>query len=404
MSQVRLPDALVERGAEGKKIVLLVLDGLGGLPHPDTGLTELETARTPHLDILASRSSLGALIPVSPGIAPGSGPGHLSLFGYDPVEYVIGRGALSALGVGFDLRAGDLASRLNLATLDGEGKIVDRRAGRPSDEEGQRVVDKVRGRLNPPDGVQVFLEHEKEHRVVLILRAPDLGADLADTDPQSTGVPPLPVRALDPGSERSATILEDVLGQMGAILGDEPAVNGVLARGFAAYEGYPGFQERYGLRALAIAQYPMYRGVARLVGMDVLDIPADPPGLVSVLEKHYQDYDFFFLHFKYSDSRGEDGDFSGKVRAIESVDPLIPRILDLGPETLVVTGDHSTPATFRAHSWHSVPVLLASPWARPTGARFGESECRAGDLGTFESKYLMALALAHAGRLAKFGA
>jgi 2,3-bisphosphoglycerate-independent phosphoglycerate mutase len=212
------------------------------------------------------------------------------------------------------------------------------------------------------------------------------------------------VRALDPGSERSATILEDVLGQMGAILGDEPAVNGVLARGFAAYESYPGFQERYGLRALAIAQYPMYRGVARLVGMDVLDIPADPPGLVSVLEKHFQDYDFFFLHFKYSDSRGEDGDFSGKVRAIESVDPLIPRILDLGPETLVVTGDHSTPATFRAHSWHSVPVLLASPWARPTGARFGESECRAGDLGTFEGKHLMALALAHAGRLAKFGA
>jgi 2,3-bisphosphoglycerate-independent phosphoglycerate mutase len=404
MSPVRLPDDLVERGVEGKKIVLFVLDGVGGLPHPDTGLTELETARTPHLDALASRSSLGAFIPVSPGIAPGSGPGHLSLFGYDPLEYVIGRGALSALGVGFDLRVGDLAARLNLATLDGEGRIRDRRAGRPPDDEGRRIVEKVRDRLSPPEGVEVFLEHEKEHRVVLVLRGKGLGADLADTDPQATGVPPLSVKALDPKSERSADLLKDVLGQFETILRDEPTVNGVLARGFAAYEEYPGFQERYGLRALAIAQYPMYRGVARLVGMDILDIPSDPPGLVSVLEKHFQDYDFFFLHFKYPDSRGEDGDFQGKVEAIESVDPLIPRILELGPETLVVTGDHSTPATFRAHSWHSVPVLLASPWARATGARFGESECRAGDLGTFEGKHLMALALAHAGRLAKFGA
>lgn len=404
MSPVRLPDDLVERGVEGKKIVLFVLDGVGGLPHPDTGLTELETAHTPHLDALASRSSLGASIPVSPGIAPGSGPGHLSLFGYDPLEYVIGRGALSALGVGFDLRVGDLAARLNLATLDGEGRIRDRRAGRPSDDEGRRIVEKVRNRLSPPEGVEVFLEHEKEHRVVLVLRGNGLGADLADTDPQSTGVPPLSVKALDPKSERSADLLKDVLRQIEIILRDEPTVNGVLARGFAAYEEYPGFQERYGLRALAIAQYPMYRGVARLVGMDVLDIPSDPPGLVSVMEKHFQDYDFFFLHFKYPDSRGEDGDFQGKVEAIESVDPLIPRILELGPETLVVTGDHSTPATFRAHSWHSVPVLLASPWARATGARFGESECRVGDLGTFEGKHLMALALAHAGRLAKFGA
>ncbi len=404
MSRARLPDAVVERGVEGKKIVLFVLDGLGGLPRPETGLTELETAHTPHLDALARLSSLGALIPVSPGITPGSGPGHLSLFGYDPVEYVIGRGALSALGVGFDLRAGDLAARLNLATLDGEGRILDRRAGRPSDEEGRRIVEKIRGGLEPPEGVEVFLEHEKEHRVALILRGKGLGADLEDTDPQATGVPPLPVRALDQESERSAALLEDVLGQMRAIMEDEPAANGVLARGFAAYEGYPGFLERYGLRALAVAQYPMYRGVARLVGMDVLDIPADPPGLVNVLERHFQDYDFFFLHFKYPDSRGEDGDFQEKVKAIESVDPLIPRIVELGPEVLVVTGDHSTPATFRAHSWHSVPVLLASPWARPSGVRFGESECRTGDLGTFEGKHLMALALAHAGRLAKFGA
>ncbi|MGW8267544.1 MAG: 2,3-bisphosphoglycerate-independent phosphoglycerate mutase [Longimicrobiales bacterium] len=404
MSVIRLPDALVDRGVTGKKIILFVLDGLGGLPHPETGRTELETARTPNLDSLAARSSLGALIPVSPGIAPGSGPGHLSLFGYDPVEYLIGRGALSALGVGFDLRAGDLAARLNLATLDAEGRIVDRRAGRPADEEGQRIVRKALAGIVPPEGVEVFLQHEKEHRAVLILRGEGLEANLGDTDPQETGVPPLPVKALDPGSERSAGIMQGILDQIRSALLDEEVVNAVLARGFAAYEGYPSFRDRFGLRALAIAQYPMYRGVARLVGMDVKDIPSSPAEIVDILEANFEAYDFFFLHFKYTDSRGEDGDFQAKVRAIESVDALIPGILAMEPEVMVVTGDHSTPATFKAHSWHSVPVLLASPWSRPTGTAFGETDCRNGDLGSFEGKHLMTLALAHAGRLAKFGA
>lgn len=404
MPELRLPDSLVERGVQGKKIVLFVLDGLGGLPHPDTGLTELEAAHTPNLDALAGNSSLGALIPVTPGIAPGSGPGHLSLFGYDPVEYLIGRGALSALGVGFDLKAGDLAARLNLATLDPEGLVVDRRAGRPADEEGRRVVEKVRAALVPPEGIEVFLDHEKEHRAVLILRGSGLEADLGDTDPQETGVPPLPVTALEPESERSAQLMQGILDQIRTILADEVVITGVLARGFAAYAGYPSFLDRYGLKALALAQYPMYRGVARLVGMEVKDVPGSPPELVDLLRTHFQKHDFFFLHYKYTDSRGEDGDFGAKVEAIEAVDALIPGILDVGPEVLVITGDHSTPATYAAHSWHSVPVLISSPWARPTGETFGESECRKGDLGTFEGKHLMSLALAHAGRLAKFGA
>jgi 2,3-bisphosphoglycerate-independent phosphoglycerate mutase len=320
------------------------------------------------------------------------------------VEYLIGRGALSALGVGFGLKAGDLAARLNLATLDAEGRIADRRAGRPADSEARRVVEKAKAGITSPDGVQVFLEHEKEHRAVLILRGEGLEADLGDTDPQDTGVPPLPVRALTKGSERSAALVEEILDQMHRALVDEAVVNGVLARGFAAYQGFPSFEDRYGLRSLAVAQYPMYRGVARLVGMDVKDIPSRPSELVDILKANIQDYDFFFLHFKYTDSRGEDGDFDAKVQAIESVDALVPGILEAEPEVLVVTGDHSTPATLGAHSWHSVPVLLTSPWARPTGEAFGETECRKGDLGTFEGKHLMSLALAHAGRLAKFGA
>jgi len=404
MPNIRFPDALVDRGVEGKKIVLFVLDGLGGLPHPDSGLTELEAARTPNLDALAEVSSLGSLVPVAPGITPGSGPGHLSLFGYDPTEHLMGRGALSALGVGFDLRAGDLAARLNLATLDGEGLILGRRAGRPSDEGGRRIVEKARYGITPPGRIELFLEHEKEHRAVLILRGEGLKAGLSDTDPQETGVPPSPVVALDPGSEKSASVMQDVLDQIQVVLRDEPVVSGVLARGFAAYEGYPSFEERYGLRALAIAQYPMYRGVARLVGMDVREVPTDTSELVPLLQRYFEEYDFFFLHFKYTDSRGEDGDFDAKVKAIESVDPLVAQLRQLGPEVLVVTGDHSTPATLKAHSWHTVPTLISSPWARPTGSRFGESDCREGELGTFEGKHLMTLALAHAGRLAKFGA
>jgi 2,3-bisphosphoglycerate-independent phosphoglycerate mutase len=404
MSEFLFPDSLVDRSPGGETIALVVLDGLGGLPHPESGLTELEAARTPVMDAMAAKSSLGMLIPVLPGITPGSGPGHLGLFGYDPTRFIIGRGVLSALGVGFELRPGDVAARLNMASLDADGRITDRRAGRPPDAEGRRIIERVREGLQSPSGVQVFLEHEKEHRAVLILRGSDLGAELTDTDPQETGVPPLPVTATDAESERSASLMQGILDQIRVILRNEDVVTGLLARGFAAYEGYPTFQERYGLRALALAQYPMYRGVARLVGMDVKEIPDTPADLVGLLEKNFQDYDFFFLHFKYTDSRGEDGDFGAKVEAIESVDSLIPGILDLEPEVLVVTGDHSTPATFGAHSWHSVPVLLASPWARPTGREFGEAACRGGDLGTFEGKHLMTLALAHAGRLAKFGA
>jgi 2,3-bisphosphoglycerate-independent phosphoglycerate mutase len=404
MSDLRFPDSLVERNVEGRKIVLLVMDGLGGLPHPDTGLTELESAHTPNMDRLAERSSLGSLLPVSPGVTPGSGPGHLSLFGYDPTEYVVGRGALSALGVGFELRPGDLAARLNLATLDPEGRVQDRRAGRPSDEEGRRVVKKLVENLEPPEGFQVFLEHEKEHRVALILRGQGLRAELTDTDPQETGVEPRPVTATDPGARRSAELIQSILDSLRDILRDETRITGVLARGFAAYEGFPSFQDRFGLKALAIAQYPMYRGVARLVGMDVKEVPSDVQEIGTILGKRFQEYDFFFLHFKYTDSRGEDGDFDAKVAAIESVDPLVGEVEGFDPEVLILTGDHSTPATLRAHSWHPVPTLIASPWARPSGTGFGERDCRGGELGVFEGKHLMALALAHAGRLAKFGA
>ena len=404
MTHLSLPDDLAIRGEGGGAIILLVLDGLGGLPHPDTGRTELESARTPNLDALAGRSSLGMLMPVGHGVTAGSGPGHLALFGYDPIESMIGRGVLSALGVGVALEPGDVAARLNMASVDGDGLVTDRRAGRPVDEDGRRVIDKVRSGLEAPDGVEVTLIHEKEHRAVLVLRGSGLGARLEDTDPQRTGLPPIPATARHPDSERTAEIVRDLLEQAREILSDEPLANAFLARGFAAYVPYATFEERYGLRAVAVAKYPMYRGVANLTGMCVDGVPASNEETVSLLETHFGGYDFYFVHFKDTDSCGHDGDFAGKVSAIEVVDALLPRVMALEPDVLIVTGDHSTPALYREHSWHHVPLLIASRWARPSSDEFGESACRGGDLGTLPGKDLMPLALAHATRLGKYGA
>lgn len=398
-----VPDDLVIHEDDGGRIVLIVMDGIGGLPGP-SGLTELEAAATPNLDALAARSSLGILDPVAPGVTPGSGPGHLALFGYDPLHYRIGRGALSALGVGFDLQPGDVAVRLNLATMDANGNVTDRRAGRPVDAEGQRIVEKVRAALRAPDGVRVWVEPVKEHRAALVVRGPGLWADLEDTDPQETGVPPHPMVATASRSEPTAALMRDLLAQARAAIADEPVINGILARGFARHESIPSMRDRFGLHATAVARYPMYRGVARLVGMSIEGVPAGDTETVEQLESLWGGHDFSFLHFKATDARGEDGDFDAKVAAAEAIDALIPRVMDLEPDVVLVTGDHSTPATYAAHSWHGVPILIASRWCRPTASTFGERHCRVGDLGRFSGKHLMSLALAHAGRLEKFGA
>jgi 2,3-bisphosphoglycerate-independent phosphoglycerate mutase len=398
-----LPDSLAEEGSS--RIVFLVMDGLGGLPKEDTGKTELETARTPNFDRLAERSAAGLIEIVAPGITPGSGPGHLALFGYDPVQFNIGRGVLSALGVGFDLQHGDVAVRLNFATVDGQGRVTDRRAGRPSDEENRRLVEKLRERVEGPAGVQIFFEPEKEHRAVLVLRGHGLEANLSDTDPQETGVPPLAVQAADAASRKTAEVAQTLFDAARVALTDEPKANAVLGRGFAAYHRYPSMWERFRLRGRAIARYPMYRGVARLLGMDTEPIADSDAGSIDTLARAFDEYDFHFVHFKAVDSRGEDGDFDAKTKAIEAIDALMPRIEALKPDVLVITGDHSTPARYKAHSWHPVPLLLVSPWTRPAGLTgFGERECRKGELGVFPAMHLMSLVLAHAGRLQKFGA
>jgi len=385
------------------KIILCVSDGIGGLPMNPGGKTELETAATPNLDQLAQRGVTGMSIPVLPGIAPGSGPGHLGLFGYDPLQYEIGRGVLEALGIDFDLGEDDVAIRGNFCTIDDGGLITDRRAGRIASEIGAKLCEKL-DTIEIP-GVEVFVRHVKEYRLVIVFRGTGLGGNVNDTDPQRTGVLPLPPKGSDDASERTAKICSEFLAHARTILKDDAPANLLTMRGIAKRPPIPTFEEVYGTRAAAIAVYPMYRGLARLVGMDVLDAGATLDEQMTCLESHWDDYDFFFVHFKYTDSTGEDGDFDGKVERIQDLDAAVPRMTALNPDVLIVTGDHSTPAKLKAHSGHSVPTLLVADQCRFDGSpSYGESTCRNGELGQFEAKYLMLQALSHAGRLDKFGA
>lgn len=385
------------------KIVLLVGDGLGGLPQTPGGKTELETANTPNLDALAQRGVSGLSLPVLPGITPGSGPGHLGLFGYDPLRYEIGRGVLEALGVDFDLGPNDVAIRGNFCSVDEHGNITDRRAGRIDSQTGARLVEKLTAVKIP--GVEVFVRPVKEYRLVIVFRGEGLQGDVEDTDPQRTGVPPLAPRARNAASERTADICRQFIEQAREILKDDFPANLLTLRGIANKPDIPTFEEIYGLKAAAIAVYPMYRGLARLVSMDVLDAGQTIDDQMSRLEQVWDDYDFFFIHYKYTDSSGEDGNFDLKVQRTEELDAAIPRITALNPSVLIVTGDHSTPSKLKSHSWHPVPVVLAAETARFDGRQtFGESDCLQGGLGQLEAKYLMPLAMAHAGRLDKFGA
>jgi len=398
-------EGVVEKLAtkNGGKIVLLVADGLGGLPDPKTGLTELETARTPNLDALAAEGVTGLHLPMPPGITPGSGPAHMALFGYDPIRYEIGRGVLEALGIGFDLWKGDVAVRLNFATVDGEGRLTDRRAGRIPTEKCVELAAKLDAIELP--GVQKFVRPVKEHRAALVLRGGGLAGGIADTDPQRTGVPPLPVVAATKEQEKTAALLTLFLEKSRGILKGEPKANALTMRGIAMRDSIPTFEERFKLNAAAIAEYPMYRGVAGLVGMKVLPGVDSPEAIAQVLKGAFADYDFFFVHFKKTDTMGEDGNFEGKVAACERLDALIPSVVAVNPDVLVVTGDHSTPSCLGSHSWHAVPVLICGRSARRDAVRaFGESACLAGGLGTIRAVDVMPLALAHAGRLAKFGA
>jgi 2,3-bisphosphoglycerate-independent phosphoglycerate mutase len=398
---------IVERQAEqtSSRILFVVMDGLGDLPRYGDGLTPLAAAKKTNLDLLARDGCCGRFDPVGPGITPGSGPGHLGLFGYDPTEYEIGRGVLSAVGIDFPLKPGDVAARFNFCTLDSDGYVTDRRAGRIETAENRKLVACLR-KIPAPSGVRLFVETEAEHRGALIVRGPKLGHRVSDTDPQHTGVRPLPVKALDAASRPTAKIISAFVKAAGDVLKNEERANGILLRGFDSLPAIPSLSERFRLRPVCIATYPMYRGLARLVGMEMPAPPATLAEFPAIVRANREGRDFFFVHVKYTDKAGEDGDFNRKREVIEEVDRLIPDLIGDGFEVVVVTADHSTPVAHKAHSWHPVPALVWAPGRvfRDSVATFSETTCIGGGLGRQPLRFLMAEALAAAGKLAKFGA
>lgn len=398
--------ARLARPAESK-IVLLVLDGLGDLACSTQPKTALESAATPNLDALAERSSLGRIVPVATGVTPGSGPGHLALFGYDPAadENDIGRGVLEALGLGLALGPGDVAARGNFATADAAGRLTDRRAGRIPTEECRRVCAKLAPALAGVEGARLEVVPGEAHRFVLLLRGENLSAAVDDTDPQRLGVPPLEARETAPAGAATAAIVRRAVAAMERALADEPKANRVLLRGFSRLPHLPQMGDLYVMRLGAFAGYPLYRGVAWACGMAVVPCGKRIGEILNVVASRWNDFDFFFLHVKQTDQAGEDGDLAAKVAVIEEVDRELPRLLALAPEVLAITGDHSTPAPMKAHSFHPVPLLVSAPLAFADGvARFDERSAAAGHLGTFPSRDLIGLLLAHAGRLEKYGA
>jgi 2,3-bisphosphoglycerate-independent phosphoglycerate mutase len=387
------------------KIVLMVMDGLGGLPIEAGGPTELEAASKPNLDRLAKEGMLGVVTPIRPGITPGSGPAHLALFGYDPIQYEIGRGVLEAVGVGLHVGKGDIAARGNFCTLDSAGNITDRRAGRIPTEEALPIVETLKEIKIP--GVELEVRHVKEYRFAVVMRGDNLYPDMDDTDPQMTGVPTLPVKAQEERAQHTAELFNRWIGEARKKLAEQPKANGLTLRGFATDPNLPDFKAAYGLNPVCISVYPMYKGVASLVGMKVFDFPGETPeDEFNALQKIWGDYNFFFIHIKKTDSKGEDGDFWGKAKIIENVDAALPMVTALNPDVLIITGDHSTPALLKTHSWHPVPFLLWAPsTVRPDDqVSFGERACARGGLGNFPSLDTVPLALAHANHLEKFGA
>jgi 2,3-bisphosphoglycerate-independent phosphoglycerate mutase len=385
------------------KIVMLVIDGLGGLPDAKTGKTELETAHTPYLDQLAKNGICGLIDPVSPGITPGSGPGHLALFGYDPLRFTIGRGVLEALGIGFELQNDDVAARGNFCTVDGKGVIIDRRAGRITTDKCAELCTllshiKLRG-------VESFVLPVKEHRFSLILRGEGLAAEVSDTDPQKTGVVPYPAKHTKTAAKHMADIVNDFIAKSKGALAKHHPANMILLRGFSKLPHIPSMNDIYKLTPAAIAGYPMYKGLAKLVGMKTYNADSGIKQELEVLKDCYAKHDFFYVHVKHTDSAGEDGDFNRKVKVIEEVDSVLPQLLHLKTEVIIVTGDHSTPALLKGHSWHPVPVLLYSQWCRRDNVKaFSESACLSGGLGRLQATDIMPLAMANALKLTKFGA
>lgn len=391
------------------KLALVVLDGLGDLATREQNfLTPLEAAATPNLDTLAKNSAQGRMIPAAPGITPGSGPGHLGLFGYDPLEFEVGRGVIEALGLGLELQPGDVCARANFATLDAKGIVADRRAGRIPTETCEKLCAMLSAKVKNIGTTRVIIKPGKEHRFVVVFRGKGLEGPLTDADPNREGFPIPTVEPRDPKNlkqKKTAKLVANFYKVALPIIAKEHPANGFLMRGIAHQPDIPLFEERYSLKPAALAVYPMYKGLAQLVGMTKIEGPQTIQAQFERYLAEYDHFDFFFIHYKYTDKYGEDGNFMGKMKAIEEFDAALPVLLRKTPDVLAITGDHSTPCAVRGHSWHPQPVLLHSALSGSDKLeRFTETGANLGSLGIFESKYLIRLMQANARMFDKFGA
>ena len=385
------------------KIIMLVVDGLGGLYHPDYGKTELEYANIPEIDNLAKQSDCGLTLPVLPGITPGSGPGHLSLFGYDPIKYTIGRGILEAIGISLNLNSSDVAARGNLCTIDHQtGLIIDRRAGRINSEKAKSIINQLDGLKYK--NIKIEVHHVREHRFVLLLKGDGLENNITGTDPEIEGKATLKSIANDSRSALTAECINYFNEQIKTILADRDTANMALLRGFSKIPDYPNISDKYKMKCAAIAAYPMYKGLAKLIGMSILESGTSFESEIETLKTNYDKFDFFFLHYKPADAAGEDGDFKQKVKSLEYLNGVLNQVLSLKPDTFILAGDHSTPSVMASHSWHPVPFLINSKLTYGSRIQeFTENQCRNGSIGNINATQLMLLALAHSDRLNKFG-
>jgi len=391
------------------KLVLVVLDGVGDIATREQGyLTPLEAAVTPNMDALAKDSAQGRMIPAAPGITPGSGPGHLGLFGYDPLEFQVGRGVIEALGLGLELRAGDVAARANFCTLDAKGIVTDRRAGRIDTKVCEELCALLSQAVKKVGDAEVIIKAGKGHRFVVIFRGKGLEGPLTDADPHREGLPipqSGPVDAKSAKAKKAANLVAEFYKAALPIIAQKKPANGFLMRGIAHQPEIPLFQDRYGLRASCIAVYPMYKGLAQLVGMAKLEGPQTISEQFERYLAEYDNFDYFFIHFKYTDMYGEDGNFAAKKKAIEEFDAALPILLRKRPDVLAITGDHSTPCAMKGHSWHPEPVMLLSDCSGSDKLeRFTETGANSGSLGIFQAKYLIRLMQANAKMFDKFGA
>ena len=414
------------------KAVLIIADGLGGRPSDCGGETCLEAAATPHLDDLAVRGALGLVDPIGPGVRPGSDTAHLSLLGYDPFELYTGRGVFECLGIGLDVRAGDICFRANFATVEARGSglvVVDRRAGRI--ESGQEELAAALNEIRLKDVASVTFEFRAstQHRGALLLRGPRLSRHVTENDPHGTGEPALRFEAeagheddaakrtagaLNEFAERSHGALRDHPVNQRRVKNGEPPANFILARGAADCPDVPSIESKYGVRGAVIAGGALYRGVAIACGMTTVDVPGATGGLDTDLEAKARatidalgEFDYVFVHVKGTDNAGHDQDAAAKVAFIERIDselvgPLVRR-LDWDATHLAFTGDHTTPIDYGDHTVEPVPVLYAGPSvAQDATTSFGEREAGRGGLGRFSGRVLPIL-LGYSNWAPKFG-